>query len=146
LCFAGAGSRRGRFWTPPCLGTILPGRRVIHSIDADVILYYFLIQGPALEAAMPTYFGTPEFYRMYRRLTPAQRLRFMEAVGKLAEGLVAGKFRKSLRIKRVQGSEEAWEMTWAPGGRAMFRYGAEVKPGHPHVVWLRVGGHEIFEN
>jgi hypothetical protein len=37
-----------------------------------------------------------------------------------------------------------WEMSWSGDGRAIFRYGSERKAGETHVVWLRVGGHEIF--
>ena len=51
---------------------------------------------------------------------------------------------RSLRIKRVQGTEDVWEMSYSGDGRATFRYGAEVKPGEAHVIWLRVGGHEIL--
>jgi hypothetical protein len=36
-------------------------------------------------------------------------------------------------------------MTWAPDGRATWRYGAEQVPGVPHVVWRRVGTHAIFK-
>ncbi|MDX6646123.1 MAG: hypothetical protein QOK40_1850 [Miltoncostaeaceae bacterium] len=36
------------------------------------------------------------------------------------------------------------QMTWAPDGRAIFRYGSEVHPGVPHVVWVAIGGHEIL--
>ncbi len=50
-----------------------------------------------------------------------------------------------LRVKRVQGTDADFEMTWAPDGRAMFRYGVEMSPGDPHIVWLRIGTHDIFE-
>jgi hypothetical protein len=51
---------------------------------------------------------------------------------------------RSLRIKRVQGTKDVWEMSWSGDGRATFRYGGERKAGETHVIWLRVGGHEIF--
>jgi hypothetical protein len=35
-------------------------------------------------------------------------------------------------------------MTWAPDGRATFEYGLERLPGEPHVIWCRVGAHDIF--
>jgi hypothetical protein len=44
----------------------------------------------------------------------------------------------------VESTKDAWEMSYSGGGRATFRYGAEVKPGEVHVEWLRVGGHEIL--
>ncbi|MER6108587.1 hypothetical protein ACWG5P_11115 [Streptomyces prasinus] len=37
------------------------------------------------------------------------------------------------------------EMTWAPDGRATWQYGDELREGEPHVIWRRVGGHEIFD-
>jgi hypothetical protein len=40
---------------------------------------------------------------------------------------------------------DAWELTWAPDGRATFEYGDPVKDGHPHIRWRRVGTHDIFK-
>ncbi|HWY18304.1 MAG TPA: hypothetical protein VNY27_06280 [Solirubrobacteraceae bacterium] len=37
-------------------------------------------------------------------------------------------------------------MTWAADGRATFRYGLEVLPGEPHIVWLRIGKHAILDD
>jgi hypothetical protein len=37
-------------------------------------------------------------------------------------------------------------MTWADNGRATFEYGPEVRPGHAHIIWRRIGGHEILDN
>ncbi len=54
-------------------------------------------------------------------------------------------FRPSLRIKRVRGTTGIFEMMWAPNGRATFEYGVEVHPGDPHIVWRRIGTHEIFK-
>ncbi len=53
-------------------------------------------------------------------------------------------FRPGLRVKRVEGHENVYEMTWAPDGRATFTYGAEVYPGEPHIIWPRIGGHDIL--
>jgi hypothetical protein len=53
--------------------------------------------------------------------------------------------RKGLRVKRYQRREDVWETTWADYGRALFRDGPSVEPGDPQVVWLRVGGHDIFD-
>lgn len=36
------------------------------------------------------------------------------------------------------------EMTWAPDGRATFEFGREIRSGEHHVVWRRIGTHEIF--
>jgi hypothetical protein len=35
-------------------------------------------------------------------------------------------------------------MPWDRAGRATFEYGDEVRPGEPHVIWRRVGTHDIF--
>jgi len=55
-------------------------------------------------------------------------------------------FRKSLRVKKMAGYDSVWEMTWAPDGRATFEMADQVKEGHPHIRWRRVGTHDIFKN
>lgn len=55
-------------------------------------------------------------------------------------------FPPSLRVKRVQGSTAVWEITFAPDGRATFTYGGEVRLGEPHVIWRRVGTHEVLSD
>src|SRR5262249_7842952 len=94
---------------------------------------------------MPTYESDERFRREYQRLTADQRAEFLDAVAKLVSDLRRGTFRKGLRIKRFHGIDDVWEMTWAEDGRALFRVGPPRRPGDKHVVWLRIGGHEIFE-
>ncbi|MCE5230071.1 hypothetical protein LLG95_10800 [bacterium] len=94
---------------------------------------------------MPTYYASKLFKRNFEKLTPGQKLLFMKAVASLVKSLEQGRFDKMLRVKRFQGEEGVWEMTWAPNGRALFRYGKEINPGDPHVIWLNVGGHDIFD-
>jgi hypothetical protein len=36
-------------------------------------------------------------------------------------------------------------MSWAADGRATFRYGRQVLPAEPHIVWLRIGTHAILD-
>jgi hypothetical protein len=95
---------------------------------------------------MPTFDAEESFWAEYERLTTAQQRAFKEAVAKFVVDLRRGQFRKGLRVKRVQARPDTWELTWAPDGRAMFRYGSAVRSGEPHVIWLRIGGHEIFED
>jgi hypothetical protein len=38
----------------------------------------------------------------------------------------------------------AREITFAADGRATFEYGNEVIAGEPHVVWRRVGTHDVL--
>ena len=92
---------------------------------------------------MPTYDLSPGFRREYLRLTPAQQAAFRRAVAALVADLRTGQFRKSLRIHRLPPSP-LWSMTWAPNGRATFRLGVNPTTREPHVVWWRIGGHEIY--
>ena len=93
----------------------------------------------------PTYELPAGFAREYARLSREQRRAFREAVAKLIDALKDDRDPpRSLRIKRVQGSKDIWELSYSGDGRATFRYGAEVKPGKTHVIWLRIGGHEIL--
>ena len=93
----------------------------------------------------PTYELEPGFAREFARLPREQQRAFRRAVVKLIAALKTGdEPPRSLRIKRVQGTKDVGEMSWSGDGRATFRYGSEHKEGETHVVWLRVGGHEIF--
>lgn len=75
---------------------------------------------------------------------PAQRDAFRTAVRRFAVDMRTGRFRRGLRVKGIQGAPGIFEMTWAPDGRATFQYGEERRPGDPHVIWRRIGTHEIF--
>lgn len=94
---------------------------------------------------MPTYTRLPRFDRDYDRLTPDEKAAFRHAIAKFVEDLDAGRgFRKSLRVKGIQGSVGVYEMTWANDRRATFAYGSTRLPGEPHIIWRRVGTHAIF--
>jgi hypothetical protein len=96
---------------------------------------------------MPTYEGLAEFWHDFERLTPAQQAAFQAARKKFVADLKAGgKFRPGLRVKGVQDAPGIFEMTWAPNGRATFEYGPEKQPGEQHIIWRRIGRHEIFDN
>jgi hypothetical protein len=88
------------------------------------------------------------FQRDIRKLTGQQRREFLAARDRLVIPLRSRppEFTPALRVKRVQGMDDIWEMTWAEDGRATFRYGPEVKPGEPHVIWLRIGIHATFDD
>jgi hypothetical protein len=47
-------------------------------------------------------------------------------------------------VKGVQGARDVMEMTFAPDGRATWEFGAEVEVGQVHVIWRRIGTHDIF--
>jgi hypothetical protein len=93
---------------------------------------------------VPTHEELPRFLRDWERLGPQQRQAFLGALSVLIAGLANRSFAPQLRIKRVQGEPHVWEMTWAADGRATFEYGAEVIAGQPHVIWRRIGTHDIF--
>ncbi|MFE4516129.1 hypothetical protein ACFRMQ_18265 [Kitasatospora sp. NPDC056783] len=94
---------------------------------------------------MPTYESLAHFLRDWKSLTAAQKAAFLVAVAQFVADLRAGRgFRRGLRVKKVQGHPEIWEMTWAPDGRATFSYGTPVQGGEPHIVWRRIGTHDIF--
>jgi hypothetical protein len=96
---------------------------------------------------VPTREALPRFFRDYALLTAQQRALFVVALGHFITDLKAGQgFRPGLRVKRVRGKADIWEMTWAPDGRATWQYGAEVKPGEPHIIWRRIGTHDIFDS
>jgi len=93
---------------------------------------------------VPTYDLTARFRREFNNLTPEQQRAVLAMVRLFVAGLQERRFDPRLRVKRVQGHEGVWEVTWAADGRATFEYGAEVRPGEPHVIWRRVGTHDIF--
>jgi hypothetical protein len=94
---------------------------------------------------MPTYRTLPQFMGEFKKLSEAQQRAFLVAVVAFRTDLAAGKgFRAGLRVKKMSG-HDVWEMTWAPDGRATFSYGDEVRPGHPHIEWRRIGSHNIFD-
>jgi hypothetical protein len=55
-------------------------------------------------------------------------------------------FRRSLRIKGMQGHSSICEMTWADDGRATSEHGSEQLLGETPINWRRIGGHAILKN
>ncbi len=92
---------------------------------------------------MPTYDVLASFWRDWQSLTPRQQRAFRRTVEEFIADLRGGAFRPALRVKRVQGYPRVWEMTWAADGRATFEYGEEIHDD-PHIVWRRIGTHDIF--
>lgn len=96
---------------------------------------------------MPTYQRLPRFDADWDNLPEELRERFRKAVRKFIDDLTAGRgFRAGLRVKRVQMTDSVFELTFAPDGRATWHYGAEIRPGEPHIVWRRIGTHDVLEN
>lgn len=57
--------------------------------------------------------------------------------------LESGRFRKGLRVKRIEGASNVYEGTFAVDGRATWEYGDPVLEGEPHVIWRRIGTHAV---
>lgn len=96
---------------------------------------------------MPTHEEFAQFLREFARLTESDQDRFVDAMKQMVVDLRAKRpFRPGLRVKHVQTHPGIFEMTWAPDGRATFEFGSEVQAGDPHVIWRRIGGHEILKD
>ena len=98
---------------------------------------------------MPTYEVLPRFTTDLNRLAPAQRGRFRQAVTAFVHDLrTGGRIRAGLRVKNVSGFPGIYELTWSmgtgPAGRATWQYGAALRPDTPHVIWRRIGTHDIL--
>jgi hypothetical protein len=95
---------------------------------------------------LPTFESLPGFKREYGKLTTEQQAAFKAVVTQFVADLRSGRgFRRSLRVKTVQGVAHVWEITWAADGRATWQYGEQQIAGEPHIVWRRIGTHSIFK-
>lgn len=95
---------------------------------------------------MPTYAVTLRFERDLRELTREERALFAIAIRKLVADLRVGSIRAGLRVRHVEGTRGVFELTWHGDGRATFEYGESIRAGEPHIVWRRVGSHDIFKS
>ncbi|MCL2788169.1 MAG: hypothetical protein FWD59_06695 [Micrococcales bacterium] len=94
---------------------------------------------------VPTYEFLDPIAADWSRLTPTQRAQFRTARDQMISDMMAGRgFRNGLRVKGIQGAGGVFEMTWSPNGRATFSYGPQLRPGNPHIIWRRIGTHDIF--
>ena len=94
---------------------------------------------------MPTFERLRRFDRDVAALSDAQKDAFRSAVQKFVDDLGRGQgFRKGLRVKGIRGAPGMFELTWADDGRATFSYSESIREGEPHIVWHRVGTHDIL--
>ena len=93
---------------------------------------------------MPTFARTDRFRRDFAALSPVRQATFRAAAAKFVADLPSGRFRPGLRVKGVQGAPGVFEMTWADDGRATFEYGSVVREGETHIIWRRIGTHDIL--
>jgi hypothetical protein len=95
---------------------------------------------------MPTYEVLSRFWKDWESLLREEQRQFQVARRRLVYDLNLGQgFRSSLRIKGVKGHRGVYEMTWAPDGRATFSFGTSPHSGDVHIIWRRVGSHEILD-
>jgi hypothetical protein len=93
---------------------------------------------------MPTFALTDRFRRDFAGLTAAEKAAFRAAAAKFVVDLSSQSFRPDLQVRGVQGAARVDEMTWAVDGRATFEYGPAVREGETHIIWRRVGTHDIL--
>lgn len=53
-------------------------------------------------------------------------------------------FPKHLGVKPVQGQRGIWEFAWAGDGRCTWEYGDFQHPRKCHIIWRRIGSHDIY--
>ncbi|MEO6043887.1 MAG: hypothetical protein ABIQ47_08195 [Tepidiformaceae bacterium] len=96
---------------------------------------------------MPTFDAFARFWNEYGRLGREQKREFLAAKNLFVADFLSGQQpRHSLRVKRVQNVPGVLELSWASDGRATFEYGSELIEGQPHIIWRRIGSHDIFRN
>ena len=93
---------------------------------------------------MSTFSQTDRFRRDFANLTAEQKAVFRAAAARFVDDLPSEGSRPGIRIRGVQGADGVFEMTWADDGRATFEYAPVVREGETHIVWRRIGTHDIF--
>lgn len=94
---------------------------------------------------MPTHEERERFLNEYRRLRLAEQRLFNQAVAEFVAALKEHRPPpKKLGIERYERESGVYEFHWAPNGRALFRYGTSPHPDDVHIIWLRIGGHDIY--
>ncbi|HEX3492557.1 MAG TPA: hypothetical protein VHU92_24650 [Streptosporangiaceae bacterium] len=96
---------------------------------------------------MPTLETLPRFEKDWKGLSPEQQDAFRKVVtDAFVPDLMApdGPFRPGLRVKGVKAHPNVFEMSCDNNGRATFSYVTERVLGQPHVIWRRIGTHDIF--
>jgi len=95
---------------------------------------------------VPTFERLARFDREFRRMPRELQRAFLAMLPVFITALreAPPAFPAALRIHRVQGSTGIWEITFAADGRATGEYGEEIIAGEPHVIWRRIGHHEVL--
>jgi len=95
---------------------------------------------------VPTFDRLALFKREYRKLTPEQKARFKTAVAKLVAALqqTPPTLPGDPLVHPLAGHHGVYELRFAPDGRATFTLGLSVRGSEPHVIWRRIGGHDVL--
>jgi hypothetical protein len=95
---------------------------------------------------MPTFAWYPRFGREYLALSRRESATFRRARDRFIAALQAKRpLEAGLGIREMSGHPGVYEFRFSAGGRATFHYGKPVIPGEAHVIWRRIGGHEIYQ-
>ena len=96
---------------------------------------------------MPAFQVTRRFERDRKQLTPESRARCQPVItGQLVPDLARGVIRAGLRVKAARAAPGVSEITWAPDSRATFSYRPGQQAGEPHLIWRRIGTHDILRD
>jgi hypothetical protein len=94
---------------------------------------------------LPTYSVDPRFTRDYAGLSPEEVRAFLRAKNRFVADLKAGLgIRRGSGVHQLAGHPGIYEFRWSLRGRATFELGPAVIAGQVHVIWRRIGGHEIY--
>ena len=102
---------------------------------------------------MPTYHVEERFWNDFDRLSAQQQQQFLRARAQLVATLRSWEatgcqgrpqYPARLGVKKMQGYREIMEFAWAPDGRCTWQFGTQQQPGTCHVIWRRIGSHEIY--
>jgi hypothetical protein len=97
---------------------------------------------------VPTFQSLARFDREFRRMPRELPAAFLAMLPTFiaAPRTTPPTFPPALWVKRVHGRQDVWEITFAPDGRATFEYGDQVIPHAPHIIWRRVGTHDVLRD
>lgn len=94
---------------------------------------------------MPTYAWQARFMREYRALARQDKVAFRRAKDRFVAVLRMDRPPEAgLGIAEMAGHPGVYEFRYSASGRARFSYGTTARGSDAHVIWRRIGGHEIY--
>jgi hypothetical protein len=70
---------------------------------------------------------------------------FLRAKDRLVAALKAGRpLDVGLGVHQIADHPGIYELRYSARGRATFSYGSTARGADAHVIWRRIGGHEIY--